>query len=329
MTENGVTLCEKELLQVLPGLDGECIKLYIYIKYLVQKDSGRTSCAQVSDFLNMSEEAAQAAAQTLARQGLIHFGAKGVITLCAPAAQYEPLPPEPPKYLPGEVGALVEADEQLSDMLAFAQKILGRMLSYSAVERLYGLYDWLGMTPQLILRLLEYCAELGKRDMRYIEKVAVSWHEMGISSVEDAEQYIKRQNYKRSYIYRIQKEFGIADRKLTAVERRYIEEWYLMGVSLELASFAYDYSVSKTGRLAMAYINKVLLAWTKDGIHTAQQAQESIKKHSEEATYRKNDGAARGLRETKQFEVYNSGRYDYSEIDKLARQKLKQVLGKE
>ena len=85
------------------------------------------------------------------------------------------------------------------------RKFLGKMLSYSAIEKLYGLYDWLGMPPDLIVRLLEYCVELGKKDMRYIEKVAVSWREMGIGTVAEAERYIERQNYKRTYVYQIQK----------------------------------------------------------------------------------------------------------------------------
>lgn len=114
-------------------------------------------------------------------------------------------PEEHPSYLPGEVGAVVASDKQLSDLLAVAQKILGKMLSYSAIEKLYGLYDWLGMPPDLIVRLLEYCVELGKKDMRYIEKVAVSWREMGIGTVAEAERYIERQNYKRTYVYQIQK----------------------------------------------------------------------------------------------------------------------------
>lgn len=330
MAEKGVLIGEGTLIQVLAGLDGECVKLYIYIKYLAEKNGGRTSCGEVGSFLSLGEEAISAAARELARQGLIHFGAQGRLTLCDTAGTSVLLPEEHPRYLPGEVGAIIEADRQLSDMLALAQKILGKMLSYSAIEKLYGLYDWLGMAPELILRLLEYCAELGKKDMRYIEKVAVSWHEMGISSVAEAERYIERQNYKRTYVYQIQKAFGITDRKLTASELRYIGEWYALGVPMELASFAYDYSVSKTGKLAMAYINKVLVSWDKEGIRTVKQAQESLKQHSEKtAVKRAKKVAAVGNGNVKPFEVYDSGRYDYDEIDALARRKLKKIIGKE
>lgn len=323
MAQRGVEIGGQALLQVLPGLDGECVKLYIYIKYLSEQNGGATSVSEVGRFLSMSEERVGESVRELVRQGLVRLGAQGSVSLCPETGAYVPPAEEPPSYRPGEVSAILESDKQLSDMLALAQKILGRTLSYSAIEKLYGLYDWLGMAPELILRLLEYCAELGKKDMRYIEKVALSWHEMGIGTVAEAERYIERQSYKRTYLYHIQKEFGIADRKLTASEARYIGEWYTLGVPVELAAFAYDYSVTKTGRLAMAYINKVLQAWMKEGIRTAEQAQESLGRRS---TAQPQAGKQK---QAKPFEVYDSGRYDYEEIDALARRKLKKMIGKE
>ena len=322
MAQQGIQIGRHALLQVLPGLDGECVKLYIYIKYLSEQNGGATSVSEVGRFLSMPEETVGETVRELVRQGLVRLGAQGSLSLC-PEEGARVLAEEPPSYRPGEVGAILESDRQLSDMLALAQKILGRTLSYSAIEKLYGLYDWLGMAPELILRLLEYCAELGKKDMRYIEKVALSWHEMGIGTVAEAERYIERQSYRRTYLYQIQKEFGIADRKLTASETRYIGEWYALGVPVELAAFAYDYSVTKTGRLAMAYINKVLQAWMQEGIRTAEQAQESLSRRS---TAQPQAGKPK---QSKPFEVYDSGRYDYEEIDALARRKLKKMIGKE
>lgn len=206
MAQKGVTIGEEALTQALPGLDGECVKLYLYIKYLAEKNGGKTSCAELGGFLSIDTNTAGNLARELARQGLVRFGAQGVLTVCE-LTQSAPVsaPEEHPSYMPGEVGAVVASDKQLSDLLAVAQKILGKMLSYSAIEKLYGLYDWLGMPPDLIVRLLEYCVELGKKDMRYIEKVAVSWREMGIGTVAEAERYIERQNYKRTYVYQIQK----------------------------------------------------------------------------------------------------------------------------
>lgn len=326
--DRGVFLNEKFLLEMMPGIDGEYIKIYIFAKYLSEQNGGKTDLRALCSALSLEEKYAAGALRSLAQAGLIRLGANGTVTCCNIVRGETSIADEKTVYLPGEVGAIIESDEKLSAMLEMAQKILGKLFSYSAIEKLYGLYDWLGMSPELILRLIEYCAELGKKDMRYIEKVAVSWKEMGICSVQSAEEYIKQQNYKRSYSYKVQKALGIENRRLTASEQKYIEAWYAHRISIELIEFAYDYAVSKTGKFAAAYINKVLISWAEAGITTPQQAQKSINQYSDEHSGKKTVAAADEKR-TKKLEVYNSGRYNYDEIDALARQKLKRRLGKE
>ena len=325
--DDGVFLEESFLLEIMPGIKAEYIKIYIFAKYLAQKNGGKTDLQALSNALTLDMSCLREAAHSLAQIGIINLGANGIISMPDNKKKLISYDDEKKSYMPGEVSAIIASDKKLSDMLDIAQKILGRLLSYQAIEKLYALYDWLGMSPELILRLLEYCVELGKKDIRYIEKVAISWHEMGISTINEAEAYIQKQSYKRTYRYSIQKLFGIDTRSLTASEQKYIDSWYALGISPELASFAYDYAVSKTGKLAMAYINKVLVSWNETGIKTAAQAQESIKKFGEQ----KNAQNPQNIKTMphSNLGVYNSGRYDYDKIDALARQKLKERLGKE
>lgn len=324
--DKGVFLAEDFLLNTMPGIKDEYIKIYIFSKYLAEKNNGKTDIVTISDALSLDMAIVRDAAHALAQISLIRLGANGVISFDkitdSIGLQYEKK-----SYMPGEVSKLIASNKELSDMLIIAQKILGRLLSYQAIEKLYSLYDWLGMSPELILRLLEYCAEIGKKDIRYIEKVAISWQEMGIVTTEAADEYIKIQNYKRSYCYKIQKLFGIDTRALTQSEQKYIDSWYAHKISPELVCFAYDYAVSKTGKLAMAYINTVLMSWNKSGITTVEQAQESIKCFGDQNSVKRDRRPLNTNR--KDLEVYNSGRYDYNEIDALARKKLKERLGKE
>ncbi|MBE7026122.1 MAG: DnaD domain protein [Ruminococcaceae bacterium] len=322
--DDGVFLEESFLLEIMPGIKAEHIKIYIFAKYLAQKNGGKTDLHSLADALTLDISCVREAVHSLASMGIILLGANGIISLPDKNKKTPPYTDERKSYMSGEVSTIIASDKELSDMLSLAQKILGRLLSYQAIEKLYGLYDWLGMSPELILRLLEYCVELGKKDIRYIEKVAISWNEMGISSINDAESYIQKQNYKRTYQYSIQKLFGIDTRSLTPSEQKYIDSWYALGISKELAAFAYDYAVSKTGKLAMAYINKVLVSWHETGIKTASQAQESIKNFVGQNPQTKTPATPTG-----KLGVYNSGRYNYDEIDALARKKLKERLGKE
>ncbi len=321
----GVFLEEKFLLEIMPSVDAEYIRIYIMAKYLSKKN-GRTDVQTVSDALGMDRNLVYMAVRSFESKGVMSVGKDEIIDF--DNDKKATAVTDRVAYVKGEVGAAIEADRSLADMLELAQKILGKMLSYPAIEKLYGLYDWLGMTPELILRLLEYCAEIDKKDMRYIEKVALSWHEMGISSVAQAEEYIKHQNYKRSYEYKIKSVLGIGDRALAVSEQKYIQQWYEAQMSVELVRFAYDYCVTKTGKYAVAYINKVLMAWHENGIKTPAQAKTEIEKFSAQRAENKSQAASAG-RNSKKLEVYNSGRYDYDKIDALAREKLKKRLGKE
>ncbi len=320
-TQDGVFLEESFLLEIMPGIKAEYIKIYIFAKYLALKNGGKTNLGSIADALTLDMSCVREAVHSLAEVGIILLGANGIISLPDAKKKSDSYDNERKAYMPGEVSTIIASDKKLADMLSLAQKILGRLLSYQAIEKLYGLYDWLGMSPELILRLLEYCVELGKKDIRYIEKVAISWNEMGIANITEAENYIQKQNYKRTYQYSIQKLFGIDTRSLTPSEQKYIDSWYALGISKELAAFAYDYAVSKTGKLAIPYINKVLTAWNESGIKTPSQAQESIKNYSGQNPQSKASNNNLG--------VYNSGRYNYDEIDALARKKLKERLGKE
>ena len=104
MGEKGVFLDESALLQALPGLDGACTKLYIYIKYLAEKNGGGTSCKELGSFLSMDINNVSDTVRELARQGLVRLGAQGQLTLCSQSGAAASLPEEPPSYQPGGRG---------------------------------------------------------------------------------------------------------------------------------------------------------------------------------------------------------------------------------
>ena len=63
-----------------------------------------------------------------------------------------------------------------------------KTLSVRELESLCYISDNLHFSFDLIDYLIQYCVSRGKRDFRYIEKVAVSWAEKGITTVKDAQQ---------------------------------------------------------------------------------------------------------------------------------------------
>ncbi len=64
-----------------------------------------------------------------------------------------------------------------------AEQYLGKTLSATDIDQITYFYDTLNMSAELIEYLIEYCVENGHKSMHYINKVALSWHEENITTV--------------------------------------------------------------------------------------------------------------------------------------------------
>lgn len=323
----GVFLSESFVKNILPGLRSDFLKIYIYLKHTSSfSDADAKTTAAV---LGFDEQTVKSAISFFTELGLENNSN-------TQNKSYSPIKTEPPvsdtdfvpHYNSEEVFDVIAASDDLQLLLVTAQKVLGKLPSASSTIILYELYDWLKMPSDLILRLLQYCVELGKKDMRYIEKVAISWHKMGITTCEAADEYILRQSQKSKFANGIKKILGITQRNYTPTEQRYIDSWYELGFSLDLISYAFDYTVTKTGKLTFPYMNTVLLAWNEKGIHTADDAMHSVESFQiEKAAKRAHAAKAKSAApKTKQYEIYNSGRYDYDQIERAARKKITDSL---
>ncbi|OQB13736.1 MAG: Replication initiation and membrane attachment [Firmicutes bacterium ADurb.Bin193] len=312
--------------------NAEFIRIYLCALALAAANHGAVSAESVAGELCAKRSEVDAALAYWSQRGLLHVTPDGGASFGAAPDKEQPQAPKrspllqsdtPPSYPPAEISFYIEKNAALSQMFSLAQSILGRMLSSSAISTLYSFYDWLGLSPEVILMLLEYCADMGKKDMRYIEKVAISWHQMGIDSPGAADAFIKMQNKRTKYAYQIKRVLGIEGRSFTPSEQRSIDFWYdVLKASPDLVAFAFDYCVRQTGKLSFAYMNKVLEGWHKDGVKTPEAAAQTIKSFSGA----KKVPAAPGKGKP---EIYHSGRYDYRKIEQMAEQKMKNMLRKD
>lgn len=89
---------------------------------------------------------------------------------------------------------LLEALDSTStkDMLKDIETLLARPLSPNEMSIYLNWQKEFGFSSELILILMEYCISKGKSDPRYIEKVALAWHDQKITNVEQAQNLIKK-----------------------------------------------------------------------------------------------------------------------------------------
>ncbi len=176
-----------------------------------------------------------------------------------------------PTYTSSEILELSQQDESFAQILEAAQGVLGKVFNHNDASILYGIYDNLSFTGDLIMQLLGFCAGNGKTGFRYIERVALDWHDRGIDSFEKADAYIRHLEKVAKDEHHIACLFGIEGRALSKKEKEFISRWRQeMGLHTELIRHAYDICVDTKGKLSFPYINGILSDWHEKGYKTVE-----------------------------------------------------------
>jgi len=185
------------------------------------------------------------------------------------------IPSQPrPSYHPSDITAAFERDRNLKALYKLAQTLLGKTLSTTEVQILYSLYDYYGFPIEVAMEMLTYAAKIDKRNMRYIEKIAIDWAENGIFTHEDAEKYIKKLEQRAKREYKIKQLLGLNNRELTDTEKKFIGLWANdMRVPFELVPLAYERTINATDKLSCKYMHKIFENWAAAGIKTVAQVE--------------------------------------------------------
>ncbi len=197
------------------------IKVYLYLVRMMH--AGRsTSIADMADQFNHTEKEVLRSLTYWEKKGLVslNYDAKGDLTgihLCeagsmpsanagrenlsvTPMAQTMPLTQtvtqtlafptvsaESPAGEEEEALASFRADADRAELLFIIEQYLGKPLSVSEIKSVYYISAQLHFSDDLIDYLMQYCIDRGKKDFRYIQKVATNWAENGITTPKQAE----------------------------------------------------------------------------------------------------------------------------------------------
>lgn len=184
----------------------------------------------------------------------------------------------PAQYGQQEIARKSQSNPEIKFMLESVPDQLGRLISPAECSTLVYLYEGAGLPADVIVMLVGYCVSFGKGNMRYIEKMAISWAEEGIDTYEKAESKICVLEERRGFEGQVRSMMGISDRALSPTEHKYIAQWSGWKMPAELVKLAYDIGVARTGKLSFPYINKILNSWHDKGYTTAEQARNENKK---------------------------------------------------
>lgn len=235
----------------------------------------------------------------------------------APVKKAEPRPVYSPEQISGLAG-----DEDFSQLLYIAQKYMNKVFTQRECEVFAYLYDGLHMTAELLEYVVEYCVQGGHTSIRYIETVAINWHESGLKTVEDAKAYAS--SFTRDS-FAVMKAFGLNDRKPGDSEREMIDRWFkTYGFTRELVLEACNRTLAATHSPSFKYADKILSGWKKAGVRSLEDIRRLDEQHAERAKGKgssngsgsqdyRGGGNGRG-RSTNQFQNFPQREIDYDAL---------------
>lgn len=284
---NGVFALPRErVLETLLSADGFQLKVLLLV---ASDDAMRNDYDAACEYICKKLDCTKSALT----RALSFWEKAGVIIACDSAVA-EKIVEEPkkkalasatlPTYTEGQTADVMEAHSDLAAIIDACQQISGKVFTPADAQTIVGIYDYLGLNDTgYIETLYSYCASMDKTTARYVEKVAISMADEGVTTTEELNRYIKKKEQIDEDTSKLRALIGADSRALTSKEKKLFAAWLeeLM-MPYDVIERAYEITVDKFGGVKLPYMNKILENWKNEGLCTLAAVDESLE------TYRKN-----------------------------------------
>ena len=330
-----VTVITNEFIDdYMAAANGEYIKEYLY---LMRHEGEEITIPQIADALNHTESDVARAITYWKNAGVLKEGISlkpeispaASETACSGiTAEEQPKSKQKPAssahrmvYSPEKISGLA-GDEDFSQLLYIAQKYMNKVFTQRECEVFAYLYDGLHMPVELLEFVVEYCVQGGHSSIRYIETVAISWHEKGFRTVDDAKSFALTFT-KDSFA--VMKAFGLNDRKPGDMEKDFIDRWFrAYGFARELVIEACNRTLAATHSPSFQYADKILEGWKKAGVRSMEEIRKLDEQYAdrirsgEHKTGKSGDNkqpqSPKGKRGQNQFQNFPQREIDYDAL---------------
>ena len=291
---NAVIIDKSFILENIPDANPTYVKVYLYLLALSGTD---VDFKVVADKLSLLESDVLNAYKYWEEKGAFSYSES------APVIKEETVEVKKSDYSEGYVSQAVIESPSLKDMMQVAEDLLEKPLTAPEMDTLFWFYDGLGLSPEAVLMLLEYCVSKGKPRISYAEKVALSWCDKGLVTPEAISIYLRESERKTEDINFILIKIGIQGRSLTATEEEYFNKWLsVFKMSREMILLAYEKTILATGKLSLPYMDKILTSWKESGIFTVLEAQKESESKKESSK-----------------KTPNAPGYEYGDLEQISR----------
>lgn len=280
--------------EYMAGANGEYVKVYLYV---LRHQGRRLTIDMIADGLNHTESDVARALSYWQRMGVLSEekgrknnldgdrslevwssknpgGENASLKEAAATSGHVTLKPDEkkeraavpfkrPVYTQEPVNRLAQ-DEEFAQLLYIAQKYTNLVFTPRDCQVFAYLYEELGMKGELLEYLVEYCVQNGHSSVRYIEAVALNWHEKEIKTVRDAKLHCA--SYSQDS-FAVMKAFGINNRNPGLPEQKLMDKWFKdFSFSRELVVEACGRTIAAIHNPSFQYADKILSEWKLAGV---------------------------------------------------------------
>lgn len=340
--QGNTTLLDNEFIdQYMLKANGEYVKVYIFLLRHINTPSISLSISQIADRLEHTEGDIVRALKYWEKEGLLTLEYNedgqviglemGKVPKDSPSSSEDKNPALPPSSSTS-ADSIVSQDVQsapvtsfknrkeLKQILFIAEQYLQKALSRTEVDAITYFYETLGFSVDLIEYLIEYCVENGHRSIHYIQKVALSWSESNIKTVEEARNTSAIYN---KTCYSVLNAFGIKGRAAAAPELELIKKWTeIDGFDLSLILEACNRTISAIHQPSFEYADKILSNWRAKKVHTLNDIKALDSAFEQQKSAKKPAAESVSALQQKNSKFRNFEERSYTDMNELTKELL-------
>lgn len=211
-----------------------------------------------------------------------------------------------PAYTPDQLRAFKDREET-AQLLFIVESYISRPLTPAEMKSILFIMDELHFSEDLVDYLIQYCVDRGKKDFKYIERVAISWAEQGITTPKQAQKQSCK--YDKN-VYAIMNQLG-KNGSPTAKELEFITRWTRdYGFSNDIIFEACERTVLATDKHRFEYADSILSSWKKEDVHRKSDILRIDETY--QARRRNNIRTA----SSNKFNQFTQNNYDFAELER-------------
>lgn len=186
-----------------------------------------------------------------------------------------------PHYSSEEIASVMERTAGSSELLDSCQQILGKIFNTAETAIIISLVDYLSLTPDYILLLCSHAANMGKKSVRYVEKMALDLFDRDVLTYAALEEELAAVEQRASLEHFVRDLFGVGKRSLIKKERDFLTNWVeKWGFGRDMIQLAYEITVEKTKEPNFNYANAILEHWYTAGLKTPEDVEAAEEKRA-------------------------------------------------